>query len=133
MSSITPNREAVSTEARALRVLGKAARIVLAVSLLAYPVLLLGVNIFAPDRISPDTWIIQNDHVSPVGYIVLLFGLPLAVAMFGLRSVLSTHRWNSSGFTRLQRGMTLVLGLVFTVLAFWAAFYYGILVNAWLT
>ncbi|WP_336715144.1 hypothetical protein [Arthrobacter sp. USHLN218] len=120
---------------RPLRVLKKTGVALLAASLLVYPALVLAVNTFAPHTVARHEFnLIQDDPVSPAGYLVLLIGVPLSVALLGLRAVLSTHGWNSSGFTRLQRGITLILGLAFTalfaVLAFWAAFFYGLLVNA---
>jgi len=107
----------------------------MAVSLLAYPLLLVAVNLVAPHMINTASMFIPSDPVSNVGQGILLIGLPISVALLGLFTVLTLHRAHPEWIVR-QRAVALtaaaLLSAVMAVLAFWAAVYFALIVGGML-
>lgn len=118
-----------------LRALRNTGLMIMAASLLTYPLLLVTVNLVAPHMINTASMFTPSDPVSNIGQGILFIGLPISVAMLGLHAVLRLHRAHPEWVAR-QRAIALtaasLLAAAMAVLAFWAAFYFGLIVGCML-
>lgn len=118
-----------------LRALRNTGLVIMAASLLTYPLLLVAVNLVAPHTINTASIFTASDPVSNVGQVILLIGLPISVALLGLYAVLRLHNAYPEWVTR-QRAIALtaasLLAPATAVLAFWAAFYFALIVGGML-
>jgi hypothetical protein len=120
---------------RGLRVLRNTGLVIIGVSLLSYPLLLIAVNLAAPHVINTSSMFFPSDPISSAGQGIVFIGLPVSVALLGLFALLTLHRAHPEWIAR-QRAIALtaasLLAAVMVVLAFWAAFYFVLIVGGML-